>query len=138
MTEAELRENKLIDITLLGMRASIAAIFIAHGVGKFSPGFAGFMESMGIPGGLGVVVGIAEVGGGILLVLGILSRISAAWLSIIMLLAIFMLKGAASLTGERGVELDLILLASLLVVMVAGPGKLSIAHLVKRIPRVIH
>ena len=48
---------------------------------------------------------------------------SASLLSIVMLGAIFYVKQAGSLTGERGFEFDLILLASCLVVIVAGPGK---------------
>lgn len=138
MTEATLRDNKLTDITFMGMRAAIGAVFIAHGVQKFGPGPAGWFESMGIPGGLASLVGVAEVGGGILLVLGIVSRISSAWLSILMLAAIFVVKGAANLIGERGTELDVIILAALMVIMIAGPGRVSIAHIIKRIPRIIH
>jgi len=59
-------------------------------------------------------------------------------LSVVMLGAIFYVKKAASLTGEGGFELDLILLASCLVIIVAGPGRVSIAHVVKKIPRPLH
>jgi putative oxidoreductase len=55
-----------------------------------------------------------------------------------MLGAIFYVKQAGSLTGERGFELDLILLAACLVVMIAGPGRISIAHVVKKLPRCLH
>ena len=75
---------------------------------------------------------------GILLVIGVLSRLSASLLIIIMLGAIFMIKGAQSLTGDGGVELDLILLASALVIMIAGPGRISLAQVIKKLPRCLH
>ncbi len=55
-----------------------------------------------------------------------------------MLGAIFHVKGAQSLTGEMGVELDLILLASCLVIMIVGPGRISLAHSIKKLPRCLH
>ena len=75
---------------------------------------------------------------GILLVIGVLSRLSASLLVIIMLGAIFMIKGAQSLTGDGGVELELILLASALVIMIAGPGRISLAQVIKKLPRCLH
>ena len=139
MTEANFRENKLVDIAFMGMRASIGVIFILHGTGKFGPGFVGFLTGpLGLPAEMQIPIALAETVPGILLIVGVLSRISASLLSIIMLGAIFMVKGATSITGERGVELDLILLASCLVIIVAGPGRVSIAHIAKKIPRFLH
>ena len=74
----------------------------------------------------------------IILIIGVLTRISASLLSIIMLGAIFYVKQAQSLTGDKGVEFDLILLAASLVLIVAGPGRISISHIAKRIPRFLH
>jgi putative oxidoreductase len=48
---------------------------------------------------------------------------------------IFYVKQASSLTGERGFEIDLILLAACLTIIVAGPGRVSVSHIVKKIPR---
>ena len=75
---------------------------------------------------------------GILLFVGVLSRLSAGVLAAIMVSAIFIIKDPAIITGDKGIELDLILLAGALVLVVAGPGRLSIAHIAKRIPRPIH
>ena len=52
--------------------------------------------------------------------------------------AIFYVKKAASLTGEGAYELDLILLAGSLVIIVAGPGRVSLAHVIKKVPRFLH
>ena len=72
---------------------------------------------------------------GVLLILGGLTRISASLLSIVMLGAIFMVKGAQSLTGDGGVEFDLLLLAGCLVIIVIGPGRISISYILKKVPR---
>ena len=54
-----------------------------------------------------------------------------------MLGAIFLVKGASSLTGDYGYEFDLILLAACLVVIVAGPGRVSLSYVLKKVPRVL-
>ena len=136
MTEAKFRENKLVDIAFMGLRAAIGAIFIAHGVGKFNPGFAGFLTGpLGFPAEMQIPIALAETVPGILLIFGVLTRISASLLSIVMLGAIFYVKQASNLTGDGGYEFDLILLASCLVIIVAGPGRVSISHIAKKIPR---
>ena len=55
-----------------------------------------------------------------------------------MLGAIFIVKGASNLTGDGGVALDLMLLASNLLIIVMGPGRVSISHIAKKIPRILH
>ena len=136
---AALSQNRLHDIANMGLRASIGVIFIVHGFGKFgNPGFGGWISSMGIPAEMQIPIALAEFIPGILLLIGVLTRISASLLSIVMLGAIFLVKGATNLTGERGYEFDLILLAACLVLIVAGPGKVSISHAAKKIPRFLH
>jgi putative oxidoreductase len=135
MLDAKIRENKLHDIAHFGIRLVVGVIFIVHGSGKFNPGFVGFMSSLGLPPEMQIPIALAESVSGILLIVGVLSRVSASLLSIIMLGAIFHVKHAASLTGERGFEIDLILLAANLVIIVIGPGRVSISHIAKKIPR---
>ena len=79
-----------------------------------------------------IPIALLEIIGGIVLIFGILSRISASMLAMNMIGAIFVVRGATSLTGEEGYEIDLILLAACLVVIVAGPGRVSISHIVKK------
>ena len=130
--------SKLHDVAHMGMRATIGVIFIVHGFGKFgNPGFGGWISSMGIPVEMQIPIALAEFIPGIFLIFGIFTRISSSLLSIVMLGAIFLVKGASSLTGEGGYELDLILLAACLVIIVSGPGRISISHLIKKIPRVL-
>ncbi len=134
-TEAILKGNVLHDITHWGIRAAIGVIFIVQGSGKFSPGVADFLANIGVPVELQIPIALAETIGGILLIIGVLSRISSSILSIIMLGAIFHVKGAANLTGQGGYALDLLILAGVLLIIVAGPGRISISHIAKKIPR---
>ena len=135
---SNLSTHGLHDAAQMGMRTAIGVIFIIHGFGKFgNPGFGGWISSMGIPAEMQIPIALAEFIPGILLVIGVLTRISASLISIVMLGAIFLVKGASSLTGDGGYELDLILLAACLVVIVAGPGRVSLSYVLKKVPRVL-
>jgi len=136
--DAHLSQHKLHDVVNMGLRAVVGVVFIVHGSGKFNPGFLGFMEMLGLPPEMQIPIALAETVPGILLLIGVFTRLSASLLSIVMLGAIFYVKQAGSLTGERGFELDLILLTACLVVMIAGPGRISISHVIKKLPRCLH
>jgi putative oxidoreductase len=105
---------------------------------KFNPGFANNLPNMGLPVEMQIPLALAELVPGILIIVGVLSRLSASLISVVMLGAIFMVKGAKSITGQGGVEIDLILLASVLVIMIVGPGRISIAQAIKKLPRCLH
>ena len=107
-------------------------------MGKFNPGFANALPNMGLPPELQIPIALAEVVPGILLIIGVLSRFSGALLAIVMMGAIFHVKGAQSMTGDGGVEFDVILLAASLLIMVAGPGRIAVAQAARRIPRILH
>ena len=139
MTEASIHQTKLNDITNWGIRSVIGIIFIVHGSGKLNPGFVGFVTGqLGFPPEMQIPIALAETIPGILLIVGVLTRISASMLAIIMLGAIFYVKKATNLTGEVGVEFELILLVGALVIVAAGPGKISLAHIIKKLPRCLH
>ena len=71
--------NKLNDFGELGGRVLIAAIFILSGFSKITgyAGTQGYMEAMGVPGALLPLVIVAELGGGLLVVLGLWTRLAA-------------------------------------------------------------
>ncbi|MGI0082349.1 MAG: DoxX family protein [Nitrosopumilaceae archaeon] len=135
MADAVIKERKLHDITHFGIRAVLGAIFIYHGSGKFDPGFQGFLTNIGLPVEMQIPIALAESIGGILLVIGVLTRISSSVISIIMLGAIFHVKKLGNFSGQGGWELDLILLVGLLATIVSGPGRVSVSHIAKKIPR---
>jgi putative oxidoreductase len=71
--------NKLYDVGELTGRVLISAIFILSGFSKVG-GYAGtqaYMESQGVPGALLPLVIVTELGGGILVVLGLWTRLAA-------------------------------------------------------------
>jgi putative oxidoreductase len=138
LTTAEIREKILNDVVIMGLRSAIGVIFILHGMSKFNPGFANNLPNMGLPVEMQIPLALAELVPGILIIVGVLSRLSASLISVVMLGAIFMVKGAKSITGQGGVEIDLILLASVLVILIVGPGRISIAQAIKKLPRCLH
>ncbi|MFQ5781436.1 MAG: DoxX family protein [Nitrosopumilus sp.] len=138
MTTAEIKEKILNDVVFIGLRSAIGIIFILHGMQKFNPGFTNFLTSIGLPPEMQIPIALAELVPGILLVIGVLSRLSSVLLSIIMLGAIFHVKGAQNIIGDGGIELDLILLASILIIMIVGPGRISLSQTIKKIPRCLH
>ena len=99
LTDAKFSDGKLHDIAFMELRSAIGVIFIVQGSGKFNPGAAGFLTSLGIPAEMQIPIALAETISGILLIFGVLSRISSSILSIIMLSAIFLVKEASNLTG---------------------------------------
>ena len=135
LADATIKISKLHDLAHFGIRAAIGTIFIVHGYGKFNPGFMGFLNQIGIPVEMQFPIAFAEFVSGILLISGVLTRISASILSIVMLGAIFHVKHAANFTGQGGYEFELLILASVLFIIVAGPGRVSVSHVIKKIPR---
>ncbi len=135
-TEARLKENVLHDITHWGISASIGVIFIVHSLKKFDPSWQEWLASIGIPPEMQLPIALAEFIGGILLLVGVLTRVTGAIFAVILLGAIFHIRWENGFfVSKGGWEWDLVMLAAVLVIIVAGPGRISISHLVKKIPR---
>lgn len=133
--EVKIKESILHDIAHFGLRLVLGVVFIVHGSEKFDPVFAGYLPSFGIPIEMQIPLALAELVPGILLIIGVLSRISASLLAIVMIGAIFLVLHAASFTGQGGYEYPLVLLATNLIIIVIGPGRISLSHVTKKIPR---
>lgn len=114
---------------LIVLRFALGLIFTAHGFDKFAGGIgntAHFFESIGISGALAYVVATVELVGGVLMLLGLGTRIIAALFIIVMLGAIFTVKIGTGFIG--GYELDLALLGMSIALLISGGGTLSIEH----------
>lgn len=135
VAETIIRNSILQDVTHFGIRLTIGVIFIVHSMGKFDPGFAEYLPSIGLGPEIELLFRVIVFVWGALLIIGVLSRISAVLSTLLMLLAIFVIKGAQYFSGERGVELDIILMAGCLSIIVIGPGKISLSYILKKIPR---
>ena len=79
------------DFTVLAGRILLALIFILSGWGKLG-GYAGtqqYMASMGVSGALLPLVLFAELGGGLAVAFGLLTRLAAAGLALFCVLAAY-------------------------------------------------
>ena len=122
-----------VDVSLLLMRVIVGVIFAAHGAQKLfgafgGPGLAAMVEQMGSP--LGYLVTIGEFFGGLGLIVGFLTRFSAASLIVIMIGAIAIVHGKNGFfLQNQGYEYNLALIGLLLPILLCGPGRFSIGRL---------
>lgn len=124
------------------IRLAMGVVFTAHGVDKLNngvAGFSGFLASLNIPLPelMGWVVTLLELGGGILLILGLGTRIVATLFAIEMVATIALVKAEVGLIGEQGAgaEIDVMLLAGALALMLMGPGPGSVDSLIGLEPK---
>ncbi|MCH8013811.1 MAG: DoxX family protein [Candidatus Dadabacteria bacterium] len=119
-------------------RVFLGVVILPHGLQKLLGLFGGYgfsatveyFSSTGIPGLIGVLIVLAESFGALFLIAGLLSRISAAGIALIMLGAIvmvhsqfgFFMNWFGAQAGE-GFEYHLLALGLALVVIVKGGGK---------------
>ncbi len=128
--------NRLAGFAPLVARVIVGVIMAAHGFQKLVAGPGAFGQQM--LGQLGVpaptlaayVVTLVELVGGILLIIGLLSRLSALLLTINLAVAILLVKVNVGLIAPpemgAGAELGLALIAGFLTILFAGPGILSL------------
>ncbi len=139
-SEATGRDRSAVDWALLVARAVVGVIFMAHGAQKLFGAFGGPRLSAVVQmmGPLGYLVTVGEFFGGLGLVVGFLSRFSAASIIIIMLGAVatvhgkfgFFMNWAGNQAGE-GFEYHLQAIATLLPIVIAGPGRFAVGRLLK-------
>jgi len=113
------------------VRVIVGVIFMAHGAQKLfgafgGPGLAGVVQMMGP---IGYLVTIGEFFGGLGLIVGFLSRFSAASLIVVMLGAIAQVHGKNGFFAPAGFEYNLALIGLLAPILIAGPGMLTVGRL---------
>ncbi|AJW71537.1 DoxX family protein [Nitrosopumilus adriaticus] len=139
LSETKMSQNILHDITHWGIRASIGAIFLVHSLKKFDPSWQEWLVGIGIPPEMQLPIALAEFIGGILLIIGVLNRITGAVFSVILLGAIFHIRWENGFfVSKGGWEWDLVMLAAVLAIIVAGPGRISLASLIKKLPKFLY
>jgi putative oxidoreductase len=133
---SECHDRPAVDVGLLVARVVVGVIFAAHGAQKLFGAFGGpGLEAMvkDPPDGMGMLgypVSIGEFFGGLGLIVGFLSRFSAASLIVIMIGAIAMVHGQHGFfLAHGGFEYNLALIGLLAPVLIAGPGRLAIGRL---------
>ena len=137
VSEVEVTNRSAVDWALLLARIIVGVVFMAHGSQKLfgafgGPGLSGVVQMMGP---LGYLVTIGEFFGGLGIIVGFLSRFSAAAMILIMLGAIAMVHGKVGFfmnwmgqQGGEGFEYHLLAIAVLATILIAGPGRLAIGR----------
>jgi putative oxidoreductase len=124
-----------VDVSLLLVRLVVGVIFAMHGSQKLFGAFEGpglaktveMMVSQGQPAAIGYLVAIGEFFGGLGLIVGFLSRFSAASLIVIMIGAIVMVHGSKGFfLANGGFEYNLALIGLLAPILIAGPGRIAL------------
>jgi putative oxidoreductase len=112
----------------LPIRILAGIVFIAHGLPKLvDPVMTqGFFGNIGLPPEMAVPIGVLEVVGGFAILLGILTRIASILFIIEMIWAPLLTKISEGFVG--GYELDLLLMAISISLLLTGPGKISIEY----------
>ncbi len=129
--------HRLTHLAPLALRLALGLVFVVHGWSKLSAGPAGFSGmltglSVPAPGLLAWLVTIAELVGGAMILVGLLTRLATLPLIATMIGAIALVKidlGVIAAPGPMpGAEVDIALLGGLVALLLLGPGRLSLDH----------
>jgi putative oxidoreductase len=118
--------DRLATFSPLPLRIVAGTAFIMHGLPKLS-GIGktqGFFGSLGLPPELALPIALLEVIGGIVLLLGIFTRIASILFIIEMGGVILVAKFTKGFVG--GYELELLLMFISISLLISGPGRISI------------
>ena len=124
---------------LLLLRLVMGAAFILHGWPLIQHPLDWMGPESPVPGILQALAALAEFGGGLALVVGLLTRLASLGLVATMTVAVFMVHlphgdPFVSQTGGRSYELAAVYLACAVIFLLLGPGRLSIDALLFRQP----
>jgi putative oxidoreductase len=127
------------------VRLILGVVFFAHGAQKLlgwfgGPGLKGTLRTMhdtlGLPASMAFLAVLAEFLGGVGLITGLLGRVAALGIGVVMLTAIVMVNGRYGLFlnwfGDRkghGYEYHLLAIALAVVIIVRGSGAMSLDRL---------
>ena len=119
--------EKLAQYGPLPIRIIAGIAFIIHGLPKLSniAGIEDFFANMiGLPAAMALPIGLLEVIGGIALLVGALTRVASILLIIEMIGSTIVAKLSRGFVG--GYELDLLLMAISISLLLTGPGRISV------------
>jgi len=121
--------DRLQPLGLLVMRLALGAIMIAYGAQKALGGMSAFVsivKGFGFPWWMAYVAVVAELGGGTLLVLGLLTRVAALALFVEMCVAIAKVTWPHGLRGPLGYGFPLACAALAFALIFFGGGPIAL------------
>ncbi len=127
--------DRLQPLGSLVLRLVLGVIMAFHGYSKVIPhgalyGFTGMVGHLGLPPWMGYLAAFTEFFGGILLIVGLLTRIAAFAVAIDMAVAIVKVHLHHGLIGQGGFEYPLALFAGALMLVTTGAGLLGLDSLI--------
>jgi len=133
-------DHRLAPYGALALRVALGAMFIAHGLLKVfvftMPGFAGFLAQTGFPPILAYPIVIAEVAGGLAILLGVFGRFVSAALLPVLVGATLVHAGNGWLftAPNGGWEYPAFLIAAAIAHILIGDGALALRPTLSRRP----
>jgi putative oxidoreductase len=121
--------DRLQPLALLVLRLVLATIMIAHGSQKVfggMPRFQTIVSGIGFPAWMAYLSAAAEFGGGILVLLGVLTRFAALAITIDMAVAILKVHAKAGLRGPGGFEFAMSIGAIAFALIFFGAGPIAL------------
>lgn len=127
--------NALTPYAAFFMRLAVGGVFLMHGIAKFERGIgatAHMLSGVGFPFAtiFAVILMTIETVGAICVLLGILTRVWAAAMAVVMVVAIVAVK----IPSGGNFELEALLLAGAVTLVALGDGPLSVAVRFKQSP----
>jgi len=125
-----LRQSARVSAGLLIIRLVAGSAFMHHGYGKIQTPFDWMGPNAGIPGIFQALAAVSEFAGGLAWVLGLLTPIASLGLACTMTVAVWMHAAVlhdpfVALKGGRSYELAGVYLCVAVLLLLAGPGRLS-------------
>ena len=125
-------KNQIDSLVSLIARILLAYIFLVAGWGKITAYSAtvGYMEAMGVPGGLLPLTILVEFGGGLALLFGFQARFAALGLGIFSIMTAFLFHG----TEADAIHFmkNFAMAGGFFFLMLHGAGKLSLDYLIEK------
>lgn len=114
---------------LLIVRLVVGLAFIMHGWGKIQTPFSWMGPDAPVPGVLQLLAAISEFGGGIALILGLLTSLAMLGMTITMAVAVYthaIVKGDPFVGQGSSYELAAVYMVIAMMFIAVGPGKFSL------------
>jgi putative oxidoreductase len=118
------------------LRLALGIIMPAHGAQKLFGWFGGggprgtgvFFEQIGLQPGVfwATLAGLGEFFGGLLLLIGLATRLGAITIGTVMLVAILLVHRNAFFVSDQGMELPLTIFAASIALLIGGGGAASV------------